>query len=307
VFPALPDSALDLVRNVFETGEPIVGLESSTTTPAHPDEPRHFLASLHPIRRPHARTEAVGIIVVDMTDQKKTEVRLREDASLRERFIGILSHDIRNPIAAILMTASTLLEAAHLAEDAVHGLRRIAASAERMDRMVRDLLDLTRSRHGTEIPMRRRPTDLGAVSREVIDEIAASAGSDRIRLETLSDCTGQWDPDRLAQVVGNLVSNALHYSPAGTPVLVKVNGTEAEDVQLSVNNQGAPIPEDARPLLFDPYRRGAERTGPREGLGLGLFITAQIAHAHHGTIEVHSTLDDGTTFTVTLPRDRPIT
>jgi signal transduction histidine kinase len=173
-----------------------------------------------------------------------------------------------------------------------------------MSRMIDDVLDLTRSRLGNGIPVFPRRTDIGAVSRTVIEELRAAHRQCELRWDAdrAVNPWGMWDPDRLAQVVSNLVGNAITYGCAEGPVSVKLVD-EDQAVTLEVHNAGEPIPAELIPVVFDPFRRGAHEDAPRgEGLGLGLFIANQIVLAHGGSIGVRSSVQEGTCFTVRLPR-----
>jgi signal transduction histidine kinase len=227
-----------------------------------------------------------------------------EDARLRERFNAVLGHDLRNPLSAILMGASTLQRGVLPAAEA-KTVTRIQSSAERMGRMIDQLLDLTRVRSGGGIPVDPEPLDLAEVTRQVVDELEMANPQRTLHVDVQSEASGEWDPDRLAQVVSNLVGNAIHHGPTDQPVAVCVSGS-AEEVMLAVHNTGEPIPGEFLPVMFDPFSRAEGNS--RSGLGLGLFITQQIVLAHRGSIEVVSTAAEGTTFTVTLPRHgRPFT
>ena len=176
-----------------------------------------------------------------------------------------------------------------------------------MARMIADLLDFTRGRLGGGIPLSRQPTNLRHICRHVVDELEASHPGRELRLTAKGHFLGEWDADRLAQVIGNLGKNALDYSPEGTPVNFRLH-EEGPALRLEVHNQGAPIPADRIPHLFEPFRRGSQdesRSSP--GLGLGLYIVQQIVQSHGGTLEVRSTAAEGTTFTVHLPRTGEIT
>jgi signal transduction histidine kinase len=188
-------------------------------------------------------------------------------------------------------------------EPHVRLLRRIASSADRMGRMIHDLLDVTRSRLGGGLPLEPKPIDLVIVCKQVIDELEIAHSKRTIELDAPSEVPGVWDPDRLAQVVSNLLGNALDYGAPETPVRVTVDDRGAE-VSLSVNNQGPAIEPDAAARLFDPFQQGAQdgRATRGRGLGLGLFIVKAIVEAHGGSIAVASTPDAGTTFHVRLPR-----
>ncbi|MDB4930393.1 MAG: Sensor protein [Myxococcaceae bacterium] len=225
----------------------------------------------------------------------------RLQASTRERFIGILGHDLRSPLAAVLMSAQ--LQRLDLPADAAparHLVGVIERSARRMERMIADLLDFARARSEEGIPITRGAVDLGALCRRVIDELTAADPTRDLRLEAEPGVVGQWDADRMEQVVSNLVANALAYRVAATPVTVTVRG-EAAEATIEVINEGS-IDAQALAALFDPYRRGAGASGrPATGVGLGLYIVQSIVRAHGGAVEAGSA-GGRTTFRVTLPR-----
>lgn len=228
------------------------------------------------------------------------KTRLDESAEFRERLIGIVSHDLRNPIAAILLGAQSLLRRDELDERSTKVLARIQSSAERAQRMVRDLLDFTQARLGGGIHVERRAADLQAIVTQVVEELEVTHPDGRIQVSHQGDGRGEWDVDRLAQVVGNLVSNALDYSPPDTEVRV---ATQAEEgwVSLQVHNGGPPIPAERLARLFEPMQR-TERDTSRRSVGLGLYIVKHIVEAHGGGVSVRSTDGEGTTLTVRLPR-----
>ncbi len=213
-----------------------------------------------------------------------------------------MSHDLRNPLNAIGFSTALLLRRAELDEVARRNIDRIQNATQRADRMIRDLLDFTQARLGGGIPVRRQPADLNALVRAAVEEVRLANPERRIDLEQAGSGTGEWDTDRLAQVVTNLLSNALRYGAQTQPVRVQ---TRAEDgfVVLDVHNAGEPIAPEVLPILFQPMKRGAEiGQVPNRGLGLGLYIVDRIVHAHAGTITVRSTAQEGTRFSVRLPR-----
>jgi signal transduction histidine kinase len=167
--------------------------------------------------------------------------------------------------------------------------------------MIEQILDLTRSRLVGGLQLVPTSLDLRTMLVEVIEELRTAHPSRTIELRC-PGLLGVWDADRLEQVFSNLVGNAVHHSPAGTPVTVTAR-QEGEDIHVEVHNDGPPIPEALRGELFSPFRRGARdsRTSVTAGLGLGLFISSEIVTAHGGTITVESTASEGTTFRVSLP------
>jgi PAS domain S-box-containing protein len=225
--------------------------------------------------------------------------RMRAE-QFRERLLGIVSHDLRNPLSNILMTTQLLLRREGVPDTVRPGVQRIATSADRMQRMISDLLDFTQATMGGGIPLARRPTSLCALAETTLEEFELTHPGRLVSSCARGMAEGPWDPDRLVQVVSNLVSNALAHGAEGTPVRVRV-WEDGTDTCLSVHNEGPPIPEELLPRIFDPFKR-ATQSGGRKGLGLGLYIVQQVVLAHGGTIEVHSTREDGTTFTVRLPR-----
>ncbi len=234
-------------------------------------------------------------------------IGIERDASerFRELFIGMLGHDLRNPLNAVLVGTQLLLPQATDSQQRV--LLRIDNSAKRMERMISQVLDFTRARSGGGIPLTREPTDLRLVCEHAIEELATAHPESSIELTATGNAQGSWDPDRLAQVFSNLVGNALTYGRGDRPVRVRLDGTDVE-VRFTVHNEGTVIPPDLLPNLFDPFRRSDHaRTKSTQGLGLGLFISRQIVMAHGGAITVQSNEHSGTLFTVVLPKQGPST
>lgn len=238
----------------------------------------------------------------EQLDQRDAQLlSAREAAQLREQLIGIVSHDLRNPLNAITLSAATLLRRADLDDRARRGISRILESADRANRLIRDLLDFTQARMGKAIPVQPRPVDLHLVAQEVVDEVRLATPGRAISLHSEGVGRGTWDPDRLAQVLTNLLLNAVQYSPADAPIQVVTRGEE-EGVVLSVSNRGPPIPTALLPMLFEPMTRGTTGGTERRSIGLGLFIMDQIVRAHEGHIQVVSTEQEGTVFHIRLPR-----
>jgi PAS domain S-box-containing protein len=230
-----------------------------------------------------------------------TDIHARKQAeSLREMFVAILGHDLRSPLAAIV--TATQLVLMRTSEEAIHGpLARVLSSSERMVRMIEQLLDLTRVRLGTGIVLTPVPADLRALVEQVTSEVCE--GRARVRLEAHGDMRGTWDVDRLMQVVSNLARNALEHSSQGKPIELAIDGTNPDRMILRVHNHGPAIPDELRPVIFEPFR--GKRHKASNGLGLGLFITDQLVRAHGGQVTFTSSNDHGTTFEVRLPRHVP--
>ena len=224
----------------------------------------------------------------------------------RNLFLGILSHDLRTPLGAILMSAQLTPKIGRLNERQTMLQSQISDSAGRAAEIVTHLLDITKARLGSGIPILKAPMDMDFVSKQLVDEMRAMHPGQKFDLKASGDLEGTWDKARIGQLFSNLLGNAVQYGFKGTPICVNVVGT-AKEVTLSVHNEGIPIPPDATAKIFesltraDPTEEGEADAG-RINLGLGLYISKEIVIAHGGTIGVTSSEKDGTTFTVKLPR-----
>jgi signal transduction histidine kinase len=216
--------------------------------------------------------------------------------AIRERFVGILAHDLRDPLAAVSMSAAFLREA-QLGGNHSQLVERIVRGTDRIERMINDVLDFTRGRLGGGIPIVPGVADMAQICREVVDE--ASAGHEMaITLDIAGDLRGVWDAERSKQALANLISNAVRHGKGE----IAVRAWERDDRKMvftSVNNAAPVISADALTRLFDPFKRTQK---PGRGLGLGLYIVQQIALAHGGKCRVTSTPETGTTFTIEWPR-----
>jgi two-component system sensor histidine kinase/response regulator len=231
---------------------------------------------------------------------QREKLRLYERA-LRRRFerdlVGIVSHDLRSPLNAISLAAESMVRRGDTAESNRRPLQIIQSAAARAGRLVRDLLDYTQVLHGTAPQLERQRFCLFELTGEMVEELKASFPSTEFVVERCGPTQGDWDRDRLAQVIANLLGNAATYGN-GAAITVKLMTHEA-GVTLEVENQGEPIPAELIPALFEPMRRGNTTRAPGS-VGLGLFIVNEIVRAHGGTVSVRSAADR-TTFSVNLP------
>jgi len=210
--------------------------------------------------------------------------------------IGVLAHDLRNPLNAI-MTGSQLLRRVPALPDKARVIaERIDRSAHRMGLMIRDILDFTRGHLGGGIPLNRRAADLGALCRAITDEIQLAHPAASIDVECEGELSGSWDQARIEQALSNLLVNAVQHGVGN--VTLRLWGEDRDHVVVTVRNGGTFIPADQLPNLFDAFHKGDRSPS---GLGLGLFIVRQIVRAHEGSIDVVSS-PEGTTFTMRLPR-----
>jgi len=224
-----------------------------------------------------------------------------ETLRLNEMFTAVLGHDLRNPLGAILLSAEVLERRAE-SDAARSAAARMRSSAKSMGRMIDDMLDLARARLAGGIPLKRARADLGEVIDGVVHECEAAMPDRRIGVRKRGDLIGVWDADRLAQVASNLLINSLRHGAADEAVDLELDGTTPETVAFSVGNAGS-IPEDVLPHLFDPFHRGGQESGQRDGLGLGLYIVQQIVNAHGGRVSVLTDVPGRTVFQVVIPRE----
>ena len=240
------------------------------------------------------------------TQQRRVVDELRETVRFNELFVGVLAHDLRSPLAAMLTAGELVKSRAEAAQDVrnLKPLGRLLNSGQRMTRMIEQLLDFTRLRFGGGMTLEARETELGPLLRQVVDELEAANPDLPITVETSGNVAGVWDPDRLSQIFSNLLANALQHGSAEDGVRIQIAGDAPDVVRIEVHNMGA-IPPELVPHVFEPLTGGERRRDKSRGLGLGLYITREIARAHGGDVAVTSSTAAGTTFVVSLPRVAP--
>jgi PAS domain S-box-containing protein len=219
----------------------------------------------------------------------------------QERFLAILGHDLRNPLASLNM-GTGLLRQRITDPVMLQILQRMGSSGLRMSRMIEQIMDFTRVRLDRGIQLNLETMDLRATLEAIVNEMRAAHPTRTVSLSCPS-VVGMWDRDRLEQVLSNLIGNAILHGEANAPVAVEATVTP-EVIQVAVHNDGPPIPAALQASIFDPFRRGERdsRTSNTAGLGLGLYICRELVVAHGGTLELSSDAASGTTFRVTLPR-----
>ena len=303
---------IGLLDRVYQTGEPFIGREAAVRLDLVGDGvlQEAFVTFVYqPMRNQQGQIEGIDVFGFEVTDHVRTRQTAEALAeTLRQRFefeqqlIGIVSHDLRNPLHVICLGAESLMGRDELDERTTRVVTRIQMAAERATRMIRDLLDFTQARLGTGMHLDVRRSGFHSITREVLDEVESTYPGRVLRVQSSGDGDGEWDPDRIAQVVQNLVTNALKYSPVESVVHVQTSGGDSV-VTLIVQNQGTPIPPEALGRLFEPMSRAtSESDFASRSIGLGLYIVKHIVDAHEGTIEVESSASVGTTFTVRLPK-----
>jgi len=234
--------------------------------------------------------------------QERAEVALQSEratAELREQFIAVLGHDLRNPLSAVGAAAELLIRR-QAEPDLVKLGTRLKSSTRRMSGLIDDVLDFARARLGSGMGLAIRDADfLASGLKEVIDEARVSNPHLDIRDELSINRVVRCDPPRIQQVLSNLIGNAVTHGGPHDPIVVRA-ALEDDRLVLSVSNGGEPIPPDDLPKIFQPYWRPAN-SKPGGGLGLGLYICSEIVGAHGGTLEVTSSKAQGTRFVATLP------
>jgi len=217
---------------------------------------------------------------------------------VRDRFIGILGHDLRNPLNVTAMATQNLLSSNALAERERKQVQMIERAAERMARMVNDVLDFTRGHLGGGIPVTPREDDMGGICRAAVEEAKTGNPGRTLVVHTEGDLRGNFDRDRVLQAIGNLVGNAIQHGADPVTVVAR-EAADQRAVETSVSNRGKPIPAAMIAKLFEPFSHAGDVE--KGTLGLGLFIVGQIALAHGATCAVSSSNDE-TVFTIRWPR-----
>jgi len=226
---------------------------------------------------------------------------LAQALRLNEMFVGVIGHDLRNPLGAIV-TGAELLRGQLADERQLKAVRWITEAGRRMTSLIDQLLDLTRGRLGEGVGFvrERAEVDVRALLLRTIDELRVASPDREITLDAPAGCMVTGDAERLVQLFSNLLGNALAHGTPRTPIRVAVTA-DPRQIDVEVHNHGA-IPPGLASTLFEPFRGSLQRSRRSAGLGLGLYIAREIAKAHGGDIEVASSESDGTAFCVRLPR-----
>ena len=284
---------------------PVVFLTAVYAQPEHTHR-GYALGAVDYITKPFdpdvLRGKVRALVSLYTRGQRSERERSQEAERIKDLFLGAIGHDLRNPLNAVLLATQAMLRGGDCG-NAQHRrayTNKIERAAQRMQRMIEDILDLTRTQLAGGIPLSPQETHLGESSRGIVDECRLARPGRVLQLDVSGDVTGYWDPGRLARAVSNLVSNAVVHCQDG-PVHVRVSDG-GDHVVLEVHNRGTPIDPNVLPTLFEPFRRGDTS---HNGLGLGLHIVREIVRAHDGSVDASSTAADGTTFRVTLPKSPP--
>jgi sigma-B regulation protein RsbU (phosphoserine phosphatase) len=223
-----------------------------------------------------------------------------ERASFAEQMVGIVSHDLRNPLSTIKL-AATLIERGDLSTTQARALGHIGSASERAHRLITDLLDFTQARIGAGLSVNAQTVDLHDTVSQSVEELSLAFPDRELKHEHVGVGDCEVDADRLAQLIGNLVANAVAYGAADRAVRI-TSRIDVQSFDVSVHNDGPPIPPALLPVLFEPMTRGTDVSSGTRSVGLGLFIVRAIVHTHGGEVWATSTSDLGTTITARFPR-----
>lgn len=312
-FPQLAGHGYDtIMRGVLETGTPFVARDVQMPIDRGTGvlETRFMDFVIQPVRGRFGTVDSLLAISLDVSRSVEARLELEafvaqeeERAELERQIIGVVSHDLGNPLAVIKLAVGQLLTQ-RLPPETTPVVERIKGTLERMGHLVDDLLDFTQARVGGGLSIVREPANVHDVIRKVVEELRLTFPSRELHFETEGDGEGRWDRGRLSQAAVNLIANALKYGAANASVQVRTRGF-TDHVELEVFNRGEPISPEILPVLFEPMQRGHPRA-PQLGrsVGLGLYIVKHIVDAKGGTISVTSTAEAGTRFILSLPRHR---
>lgn len=331
----------ELMRGTARTRDiPIIFITAAGWDPSHvfkgydvgavaflikPFDPRVLGNKVRTFLRLHRQNEELAEarrrLQADVDELKRAQESLRRAARARERLVSLVSHDLRNPLAAMMMSVASLQRKLGdprqgiSEEQLATSLDRIARQGGRMTGLLNELLDVFQLNAGRPIALELQDTDLIALTRALVEEQQRAAPAHRIEVRASAGAlVGRWDAQRLERVVGNLLSNAIKYSPGGGAVLVDIEEAPeggAEDgtrwAVLRVKDEGIGIPAGDKERIFEWFVRGenVERTDIK-GTGIGLAGARQIVERHGGSITVESEEGRGSTFTVRLPMGPPL-
>lgn len=251
---------------------------------------------------PHILRSKVEVFVQLQSQKQQLAEQLETVSQMvrtNEMFSAVLGHDLRNPLSSIMASAEVLRRVSD-PQRVLASAERIRGSGMRMAKMIDQLLDVARMRSG-QLVLTPTDVDLLPICEAIIGEFDGLNGDKPVMLECIGDTVGCWDADRLAQVLSNLIGNALHHGDKTVPVTVRIDGTRRHELRIMVVN-GGEIPQAARAHLFKPFRAGATAPHNAQGLGLGLFIAHELVTLHLGRLELHSDAQNGTIFEIILPK-----
>lgn len=260
------------------------------------------VVTLLTVLRSALRARARQYELRELLEQLRASVdRLAGERVVRERFVALLAHDLRGPLSVVSTTAQLIAARPESVLERPELAARVGRAARRMERMIRDLLDANTVRAGERLAIAPVPCDLAEIVNEALSDLD-EAGRGRVHASLPGRLEGCWAPEELRRAVWNLVTNALKYARAGTPVTVEA-GPAGDGVRIAVHDEGPAIPPEEQARIFEPFGRARSAATVATGWGLGLTLVRGCAEAHGGHLALTSTAEQGTTFTLRLPRD----
>ena len=255
-----------------------------------------------PFSGPELQARVATLVGMNLLNKRLSQVQkgLQIEAEFRERFMGMLAHDLRQPLNTIVLASQSLSQSGLSSDVFADFVRMQRRAADRMRRMITELLDFTRSRPQNAMPIQRQQIDFAEVVRTSVTEIRLAHVDRSFEVRCDGACLGDWDPDRLAQLCSNLIGNALEHGTRASAIVIELSWDD-RDARLMIANLGPDIPKSILSTLFQPFRSGRASSRSRDGVGLGLHIVDQIVRAHHGSMKV-SSAEGKTEFVLTLPR-----
>ena len=244
--------------------------------------------------------EAIDQAIAESVSRYSTLLKTSQDM-----FLAILGHDLRNPLSTTSMSAMALMRFENVSDKIISTATRIYNSSQRMSKLINDLIDYTRSQLGKKLPVILKPSNLAKICADIIEEQQIANPQHAVVLSIEGNFDGKWDEQRIAQVLSNLLGNAIQHGVTTSPVTVHLSSSP-DSVLIKINNKGEPIPPSKIQHIFDPLVRHEQDTeanySHNSSLGLGLYIAKEIVLAHNGSVNVSSSKADGTTFEIALPR-----
>lgn len=239
----------------------------------------------------------------DIDDQKRVVNELEKERAVREQFVATLTHDLRNPLAAVKTSAQMVMRSPDKPLIRERAMSRIISAVDRSDEMIKNLLDANLIQAGKSLPLQMQLCDLSLIAEEIIEEQKVVHGN-RFFLKTKRPLRGLWSCEGIRRIIDNLIGNAVKYGDTEKEISLILED-KSDHIVLSVHNFGNPIPPDDQKTLFEAFTRSnaAERSQTK-GWGLGLTLVRGIAEAHGGSISLVSNFEEGTTFMVVIPKNR---
>lgn len=244
--------------------------------------------------------EAIDQAIAESVAHYSTLLKTSQDM-----FLAILGHDLRNPLSTAIITSMMLMRYDDVSDKVVAAATRINTSSRRMSKLITDLIDYTCTQLGSKLPIALVPTNLAKICKDIVEEQQIANPEHNILLQIDGSFDGNWDEQRISQVLSNLLGNAVQHGSSSSPIEVNLTSTK-NSVIFKITNQGEPIPAQKIKHIFEPLMRHVENENAdfsqKNSLGLGLYIAREIVLAHNGTLDVTSSKAKGTTFKVSLPR-----